>query len=116
MDEFGRAVADEDHVWIDTALLRQCLSELPTIGVWIVHNLLECRANRAKSRCGRTQWIDAGAKIHDPIDGNSLFPSDLVDIPAVSGLHHPFTIRSHPMLNKAPKKLVQSINLNALPM
>ena len=92
MNQFRRAVADEDHVGIDATLLRQSLSELPTIGVWIVHNLLKRRANRAEPRCGRTQWIDAGAKIYNPIDVNSLFPSDLVDISAMSGLRHLFTI------------------------
>ena len=116
MNQFRRAVAHEDHIWINTALLRQFLPELPTIGIWIVHDLLERQANRVESHRGRAQWIDAGTKIHDPIDRNSLFPSDLVNIPAVSGLSHPFTIRSHPMPNRTPVRLVQSMSVNALPM
>src|SRR6266550_7399078 len=111
MNQFSRAVADKDHVRIDTDLLRQFLSELPTIWIWIVHDLLERRANRTEHCCRRTQRIDAGAKIHDPLDRNSLFLSDLVDIPAVSGLGHPFTIRSHPMPNRTPVKLVQSMSI-----
>ena len=49
MNQFGRAVADQNHVWINAALSRQFLSELPTIGVRIVHDLLECRADRAET-------------------------------------------------------------------
>ena len=98
MNQFSRAVADEDHVWIDVALLRQHVSELPTIWIWIMHDLLERRVNRAEPGGRKAQRIDAGAKIHDPLDGNSLFLSDLVDIPAVSGLRHPFTIEATPCL------------------
>ncbi len=41
MNQFRRAVTDENHVWIHATPLRQFLSELPTIGVRIVHDLLE---------------------------------------------------------------------------
>src|SRR4029077_18839173 len=96
MNQFTRAVADENHVWIQAAALRQFVSELPAIGVRIVHDLLECRSDRTEHRCGRTQRVDAGAKINDLLDGNSLFLSGLIDIPAVSRLIHLFTIEATP--------------------
>ena len=116
MNQFCRTVADKDHVWIDAALLRQSLPELPTIGIRIVHDLFERRANRATYHSGRTQRVDVGAKIYDLVDGNVLLVSDLVDVPAMSGLRHPFTSRSHPMPNRTPVRLVQSISVSAIPM
>src|SRR6185503_19180663 len=116
MNQFRRAVTDQDHVLIDAAMLCQYLSELPGIGVRIVDDLLECRTNRTEPYSGRTQRIDAGAKIHDPIDGSVSFPGSLVDIPAVNGSRHSATIRRHPMLKRTPARLVQSISVIAMPI
>ena len=63
MNQFRRTVADENHVRIHATMLRQRLFELPTIGIWIVHDLLERQADRSEHRCGRTQRVDAGAEI-----------------------------------------------------
>src|SRR5262245_12205364 len=116
MNQFRRTVADEDHVRIDTTMLRQRSPELPTIGIWIVHDLHERRADRSEHRCGRTERVDAGAKIHDSFNGNPLFAGNLVHIPAMSGLRHPLTIRSHPIPKSTPKRLVQIMSVSALPM
>ena len=116
MNQFRRAVADEDHVRIDATMLRQRLFELPTIWIWVVHDLFERRTDRSEHRCGRAERVDTGAKIHDSLDGNPLFAGNLVNIPAMSSLRHPFTMRSHPIPKRTPKRLVQIMSVSALPM
>src|SRR4026207_1275916 len=116
MNQFGRAVADEDHVWIDAALLRQCLSELPALGIWIMRNLLQGRANCPNAGRRKAQRVDAGAKIRDLIDRDPPFTGNLVNIPPMSGLRHLFTMRSHPIPKRTPKRLVQIMSVSALPI